>query len=423
MIDEKNIAPVLVSLDALKPAEWNPRTISDDQFLRLKSAIQQDPNFLWHRPIIAMSDGTIYGGNMRFRAVQALGWTEVPAILEDIPLELAKERALRDNNQFGEWDEKELAEMVYELRLTGKPVDTLGFTDREIAELIESVSGGETQEPQQRSPGAEQVEDLRDRWMTEAGQIWTIPTKSGTEINHRILVGDATNPEHVARLFGPFRGSLMQTDPPYLTDYDGGRHASSFGEISLKREDDWDTFIDIESGVDFYKAFIKNALNHLDHHAPIYQWFAMLKARIVMDAWEACGLLIHQNIIWVKSNPSLGRSHFMWAHEPCLYGWMQGSQPAVDRRPPMSSTTVWEIENRDRIKAHPTQKPVELFARPMRYHTRRDEITYEPFAGSGSQLVAAEQEMRICYAIEIDPGYVAVCLQRMAELGLDPRLT
>lgn len=422
MIDEPKVLPTMIKLSMLKPAPWNPREISTVQFERLKLAVQQDPEFLWSRPIIAMADGTIYGGNMRFRVAQDLGWDAVPAIIEDIPIELAKERALRDNNQFGDWDEQQLAEMVYEMRLNGTPVETLGFSDREIAELIESVAGGEVKPTQQRNPGAEDVADLRDRWMTEPGQIWAIPTGSGAQLNHRLMVGDATNPEHVAKLFGPFSANLMNTDPPYLTDYDGGGHASSFGKESYKREDSWDTFVDIETGVEFYKAFIKNARQHLDHHAPIYQWHANRKQSIVEEAWLACGLLVHQSIVWVKNNPNLGHFHFMWAHESCLYGWHSGSQPPLDRRPPYSSTTVWEIENTDRLKSHPTQKPVELFARPMRYHTRRDEIVYEPFAGSGSQLVAAEQELRICFALEIDPGYAAVCLQRMAGLGLEPRL-
>jgi ParB-like chromosome segregation protein Spo0J len=102
-----------VSLVALHPAEWNPRLIKDERFQNLCASIQSDPDFLWHRPVLAQVDGTIYAGNMRFRAAQHLGMETIPAVIEDISDQLARERALRDNAQWGEWQEDELAELLY----------------------------------------------------------------------------------------------------------------------------------------------------------------------------------------------------------------------------------------------------------------------------------------------------------------------
>ena len=101
MIQSTPLAPTLVFLLALTPAPWNPRTIKDERFANLCRSIEADPEFLNHRPVLAMADGTIYAGNMRYRAAQHLGMETIPAIVEDIPEQLAKERALRDNAQWG----------------------------------------------------------------------------------------------------------------------------------------------------------------------------------------------------------------------------------------------------------------------------------------------------------------------------------
>ena len=113
----------------------------------------------------------------------------------------------------------------------------------------------------------------------------------------------------------------------------------------------------------------------------------------------------------------------MWQHEPCFYGWIKGKAPA--QIPPCcgENSTVWAIDQQGESEGlHPTQKPLEIFSRPISYHTRWGDICYEPFSGSGSQLVAAEQEGRVCYAIDLEPAFVAAALERLAGMGLTPRL-
>lgn len=131
-----------VPLHRLHPAPWNPRTIKDERFQNLVRSIQADLDFLWRRPILATADGTIYAGNMRYRAAQHLGMSTVPAIIEDIPEQLAKERALRDNHQWGDWQDDQLSELVYGLRAEGADLDLLGFTDKELAKLLDEVGVG-----------------------------------------------------------------------------------------------------------------------------------------------------------------------------------------------------------------------------------------------------------------------------------------
>ena len=106
-----------VPLARLKPAEWNPRILRDTRFKTLCKSLQSDPDFMELRPILATADGTIYGGNMRWRAASHLGWETVPAIIADIPEKLAKERAIRDNNSWGEWQDQDLSELLTELQM------------------------------------------------------------------------------------------------------------------------------------------------------------------------------------------------------------------------------------------------------------------------------------------------------------------
>jgi ParB-like chromosome segregation protein Spo0J len=125
-----------VPLAKLTPAPWNPRTIREERFQNLCRSIEADPEFLWRRPILAQLDGTIMAGNMRYRAAVQLKMSTIPAIIEDVPEGLAKERALRDNAQWGDWQEDQLAEMVYAMAASGSDVKLLGLDEQELAKLL-----------------------------------------------------------------------------------------------------------------------------------------------------------------------------------------------------------------------------------------------------------------------------------------------
>ena len=136
-----------------------------------------------------------------------------------------------------------------------------------------------------------------------------------------------------------------------------------------------------------------------------------------------CGILVHQQIIWVKNKPVLTHSFYMWQHEPCFFGWKQGHKPK--RNAGDFPTTVWQIdvpvlpgvESR-----HPTEKPLQLFVTPILLHTQSGDVCYEPFSGSGTHLCAADYTGRRCFAMEIEPAFVAVALERLSEMALKPKL-
>ena len=134
--------------------------------------------------------------------------------------------------------------------------------------------------------------------------------------------------------------------------------------------------------------------------------------------WNEVGAFMHQQIIWVKSRPVLTYSVYMWAHEPCMFGWIKGQKPSVERKQEGGyPATVWEVPSAEvETNEHPTSKPNRLFAIPMQLHTQANDLCYEPFSGSGSQLIAAEQLGRRCYAIELEPRFVDVAISRWERL-------
>ena len=263
----------------------------------------------------------------------------------------------------------------------------MGFDDAQIDELLAQIeadqAGGEVEDPGPGEPPAEPVSRPKDLWLLG---------------DHRLLCGDSTRPEDLERLMAGEKARLMATDPPFLVDY---------------QQQGWDEFEGADAGVGFYGAFLRACLPHLEPDAALYQWHATRRQSLVEAAWQQNGLLVHQTLIWVKARGVLGRSLYMWRHEPCFVGWLEGHMPARDRRPPPGRTTVWEIDQVGEERPdHPTPKPLEVFTRPLEYHTRRGEIALEPFSGSGSQVIAAEQAGRRCFAMELSPAYVDVAVAR-----------
>jgi len=236
------------------------------------------------------------------------------------------------------------------------------------------------------------------------------------------------------------RAVLFATDPPYAVGYSGGAHPQSWGNKgAANRDKDWsDEYLEAksadvknseEAGAELYRGFVNMAIEHaITRDAAWYCWHASRRHSMVERVWAEFGAFVHQQIIWVKSRPVLTYSTYLWQHEPCLFGWIKGEKPRTFRAQVGQTagefpTTVWEVPSSEvETDAHPTSKPCRLFALPMEMHTERGDICYEPFAGSGSQLVAAQQTGRRCCAIEKSPPFVAVALGGGAARGLKPGL-
>lgn len=381
------LALAYLGVDELRPYDGNPRTHSSTQVAELARSIER---FGFAAPVLAERDGTVIAGHGRLEAAKLLGMQRVPVVrLHHLTPEQARALRLADNRlaELSEWDEELLARELGELADLKIDLDGLGWDDDRLRELL-----GLELEPE---PPAPELEDAPRVLITKLGDLWSLG-------EHRLLCGDSTNREHLARLMEGELATLLATDPPYLVDY---------------QEEGWDSFGDDEQGGAFFTAWLKVALEHCTERVPVYQWHASRRQVLVEQGWRANGLLLHQTIIWVKSRAVPTRSHFMWQHEPCFYGWREGRMPERDRRPTLGEKTVWPIDQAGQLDGiHPTQKPTAVFERPMRWHTRAGEVVLEPFSGSGSQLVAAELTKRRCRALELSPEYCDASLRRWRRL-------
>ncbi len=369
-----------VTTGELFPNPANPR-VNDAAVGPVAASLRR---FGWQQPIVAKECGEVVAGHTRLKAAQELGFDRVPVLrfrgsdLDAVAFGIADNKS----HEFAEWDEPSLAKLLTQLAAEDA-LDGVGFTEEELALLLHC-------EPDETVLKDEGAGDPPEDPVSEVGDLWVLG-------EHRLLCGDSTDPTDMARLVEGATAKLLATDPPYLVDYEEG----------------WDAYDGDEAGLDFFSRFLGVALAHSVKDVPVYQWHAHKRQALVQEAWEKAGLLLHQQIIWTKARGVFTRSHFMWQHEPCFYGWPKGKMPPKRRRPPASETTVWSIDQVGQLDGiHPTQKPLEVFLRPMRFHTLPGDVVLEPFSGSGSQIIAAEKLGRACRAMELSPGYVDVAIER-----------
>jgi len=355
--------------------------------------------FGWRQPVVAKRTGEVIAGNTRLKAAQMLGHAKVPVVWFDGSDIDATAFAIADNrtHEFAEWDEPALAKLLDELRAEDA-LDGVGYTTDDIDELLRQLGPDQGEAAAVDDPGPGDPPKVA---VARPGDLWLLG-------DHRLLCGDSTKLDDVLAVMRGDRAALVATDPPYLVDYTGERPNDSGKDWS-------DTYreVEIEDADAFFRAVFTNVLRVLGPNAAIYCWHAHKRAGDIQRIWRELGILDHQQVVWVKPTAAFGRVYWHFRHEPCVMGWRKGDKPAHDGVHEHDS--VWEVdwEGKQRFSgAHPTTKPIELFARPMRKHTRRRDVVFEPFSGSGSQLIAAESLGRRCRAIEIEPVFVDVAIQR-----------
>ena len=225
------------------------------------------------------------------------------------------------------------------------------------------------------------------------------------------------------RLFAGKRYDLLVTDPPYGVSYAAkNEFLNAIAKGNRIQEPIAGDHQTPEQMSVFWKEAFLAARAHARPGANYYvtgpQGGDLLL--LLLLALRDSGFPLHHMLIWAKNNHVLGRSDYNYKHEPILYGWVEGAGHKFYGGG--GETSLWEVDKPLKSEFHPVMKPVELFARAIRNSSLVDEIVYDPFLGSGTTLVAAEQLGRICYGTEIAPGYMGVILERAAGLGLEPRL-
>lgn len=395
-----------VPLDSLSPDPANVRLHDERNLDAIKGSLAR---FGQQKPIVVGQDGVIRAGNGTYAAARALGWEEIEVVRTSLEGMEAAAFSIADNrtSDLSAFDDTALARVLAEL-LDEDALEGVGFDDGEIDEILAGLASDLGEQVADPGPG-----EPPENPVARKGDLWLLG-------NHRLLCGDSTNQAHVLRVMDGKKARLVATDPPYVVDYTGERPNDSGKDWTATYRE-----IDIEDAEGFFRSVFQNILAVLGDEGAIYCWHAHKRQALIARLWEELGIVDHQQIVWVKPTAVFGRVYWHFRHEPCVMGWRKGSQPAHDGRHEHDS--VWEVtydEGKGRSSGdHPTQKPVELFARPMRKHTRPGDICFEPFSGSGSQIIAAEELRRRCYAIELQPAFVDVAVRRFEEAtGAEARL-
>jgi len=408
----------IVPVDRLIPYARNARTHDEGQVAQIAGSIAE---FGFVNPILIGADGSVIAGHGRLMAARKLGLDEVPVIRLGHLSETQRRALIIADNKIAEnagWDEELLRLELTDLKAEDFNLDLTGFDLSDVDRLLanetgEAQSGGFAGEDTVPEPPANPV--------SRTGDLWLLG-------DHRLLCGDSTNAEDVKRLMNGERAILFATDPPYLVDYDGTNHPqNSARKAKVAKGDtsgtngnkDWSatygvTWDDSSQGPDLYRGFIKAAIAEaIAPNAAWYCWHASRRQAMLEEVWTEMGAFQHQQIIWNKEKGVLTRSRYLWKHEPCLMGWIKGNMPPkADGAEFLPS--VWDIHglSGEERPDHPTPKPLDCFAIPMRQHVEPGGLCYEPFSGSGSQIMAGQAVGRRVFAMEISPTYVDVAVER-----------
>jgi len=415
----------------LKPYDQNPRD-NDGAVDAVARSIQE---FGFRQPIVVDPEGQIIIGHTRWKAAWKLGLKTVPVhVATDMSPAQIKAYRIADNKvaELATWDMELLPLELMELQAMDVDLNSLGFSDEELADLLSAETKTGLVDP-------DAIPESPDEATTQPGDLWILG-------EHRLLCGDAGNSEDVDKLLGGISIQLVNTDPPYNVNLaprsNNALLAGSHGlphEIAEKVQSmqDYDIF---RSGIpkivtrklrardrvlandfctdnEFYNRLIcwfGNISRVLEPGRSFYIWGGYLNWPNYCAALAQTGLYFSQGITWIKHHPVLGRTDMMNDSEHCWYGWKEGAPHKWFG--PNNISNVWEVKKVNPVDMlHLTEKPVELAVRAIQYSSRAGENVLDLFGGSGSTLIACEQMGRRAYLMKLDPLYCDVIVQRWEE--------
>lgn len=382
--------------------------------------------------------GTILAGHGVVEAARALGWQTIRAdvLPDDYPEHLALAYVVADNElgRLSDPDQAALAAILEESREADAGLlEAMGYDDKEFDALLAQLdrNSGQDAEPQET-----EAERLQAEWGTAPGQLWQLGA-------HRVLCGDSTDPATWARLMRGEQANVVWTDPPYGVDYVSKSKALNQNSVHVQSAMDIHADGDADTAIAATRAALTLACANSRPGGAIYMC-APPGAHMTgfIAAFVEAGFEHHQTLIWVKNSIVLGRSDYHYQHEPVIYGWKPGAHTWLEIMPGRSvvddeqslrrmdkaalialveqmrnerRSDVIRISKPHSSRLHQTAKPVELVALTMKNNAAPGDLVIDPFAGSGSTLIAATQTERRCFAIEMEPAYTAVILQRWAD--------
>lgn len=377
--------------------ERNARKHSPEQVRQIRRSMDE---YGVYNPILLKDDGVTIGAGHGRREAALLkpALERVPTItLYGLTEEQWRAMIIADNKiALGStWDDQLLKLELGELQAGGFDLSLTGFSSLELRGIF-ATQEGRTDPDEVPEPPATPVSQLGDLWCL--GEHW-------------LACGDCTDKAVVEAVLGGAKPHLMVTDPPYGVEYDPGWRSKALKDGAKRAEGQ----VSNDHRADWREAWA------LFPGEVVYVWHADKGAAVVEASLHVCGFETRNQIIWNKSRQVLGRGHYHSKHEPCWYMVRKGGNGhwSGDRK----QTTIWDIDHPRSESGHGTQKPVEAMARPIRNNSQPGDHVYEPFSGSGTTLIAAQMNKRICHAIELNPAYVDVALKRFADFtGVAPIL-
>lgn len=367
-----------IALKDLKPYENNPRK-NDDAVKYVAESIKE---FGFKVPIVIDKNNVIVAGHTRYKAAKKLKMSEVPCIIaDDLTDEQIRAYRLADNKvaEKAEWDSD----------LLGTELDGIIDIDMELFGFEDAL----------KDDTEDAVEDefeveLPPEPKSKLGDIYQLG-------NNRLMCGDSTVLEDVEKLMGGEQADMLLTDPPYNVNYEG----KTKDKLKIKND---------QMGNDNFRQFLTDAFSNADMvmkpGAVFYIWHADREEYNFRVACFDAGWTVRQCLIWNKNSMVMGRQDYQQKHEPCLYGWKEGAGHlwASDRK----QTTVINFDKPTRNDMHPTMKPIPLFDYQIKNNTKGGDVVLDLFGGSGTTIMACEQNGRRGYSMEYDPRYVDVIVDR-----------
>jgi DNA modification methylase len=377
------------SLDRIKEYPNNARVHSPEQ---IQSIVASMKKFGVTTPVLVDEEGVLIFGHGRLAAAKLLNYPTIPVSTARGWTEDEKrayriaDNAIQDNSAF---DLPLLRAEIGELKLAGFDLQLLGFPE---LKLVQFMAGQGTVDPEATpEPPKNPVSKTGDLWLLGAG--------------HRLLCGDATSEADVARCLGSEKPHLCVSDAPYGVNYDpdwrnradraNGKPygASAVGQVTNDDRTDWSAAWALFPG------------------DVIYAWSPAGSRQLETgSALERCAFEIRQQIIWVKTRLIIGRGNYHYRHEPRWYAVRKGK--GAHWNGARDQDTAWEIAHAKSETGHSTQKPIECMKRPIENNSKAGDAVYDPFVGSGTTIIAAEMTARKALAIEIDPIYCDVAVER-----------
>lgn len=386
-----------VKIDKINPAAYNPRLdlkSGDKEYEKLKKSID---TFGYVEPLVWNSrSGNLVGGHQRLKILVEQGVKEVEVSVVDLDSEKEKALNLALNKISGDWDEKKLGHLLDELiKSPDFDVTITGFDMPEINEIFDHL---------------EAVNEDNFDFDGELKKIKNPKTKMGDIIvlgEHRILCGDCSKPEDLAKLFGNEKAGLIHTDPPYNVNYYGGNRPNASARPKDSKQ--WDRIYCDNMSQEDYEAWLKKVLtnggNYLAQGAAIYVWNGHRQFGPMYHMLAELNFHIGCVITWAKERFAISYGDYNQQTEFCLYGWKE-KNGAHHWQGPNNESTLWQIKRDNTTEyIHPTQKPVAIAHRAIKNSSKRGDIVLDMFLGSGTTLMAADALKRRCFGTEIDPAY------------------